>query len=161
MAADLVRLKVDVIVAGGEPRGVPRKESDNERSPSCIASHDGVGTGLFASLARPGDNVTGIQVHGTLVRRQTDRVLNELVLQLSRFAFLVNEHQWEGLAAPMYGAAHTLKLTVLAGDTRRDELCRGLQLLFDKERPGGILVSRGHILCKRADPPFLHWLTQP
>src|SRR5437660_12157011 len=59
LAAELVRLKVDLIVSGGT-QGVTAAKNATETIPIVmIAVRDSVGTGLIASLARPGGNVTG------------------------------------------------------------------------------------------------------
>src|SRR5499426_1693797 len=60
LAAELVRLKVDVIVSFGT-QGVTAAKNATEQIPIVmIAVRDPVGTGLIASLARPGGNVTGV-----------------------------------------------------------------------------------------------------
>ena len=60
LAADLVRLKVDLIVASGGPTGVSGEESNHYHPHRDDELCDPVGAGLIASLARPGGNVTGL-----------------------------------------------------------------------------------------------------
>src|SRR5262245_59405556 len=68
LAAELVRLKVDVIVSLGT-QGVMAAKNATETIPIVmIAVRDPVGTGLIASLARPGGNVTGVSGCGGLER---------------------------------------------------------------------------------------------
>jgi putative tryptophan/tyrosine transport system substrate-binding protein len=71
LAAALVRLKIDVIVALYTPCGLAAKEATRE-IPIVLLTGDPLGTGLVASLARPGANITGLsmmaaETHGKLV----------------------------------------------------------------------------------------------
>jgi putative ABC transport system substrate-binding protein len=59
LAAELVRLKVDVIVALYTPCGLAAKEATRE-IPIVLLTGDPLGTGLVASLARPGGNINGL-----------------------------------------------------------------------------------------------------
>ena len=66
LAAELVRLKVDLIVSFGT-RGVTAAKHATETTPIVmIAVRDPVGIGLIASLARPGGNVTGVSGYAGL-----------------------------------------------------------------------------------------------
>ena len=58
LAAELVRLKVDVIVVQG-PQAIPAVKNATKTIPIVMGSPDPVGTGLVESLARPGGNITG------------------------------------------------------------------------------------------------------
>jgi len=90
LAAELVRLKVDVIVAVGGPPPHAAKDATST-IPIVMTNHgDPVGTGLVASLARPGGNVTGLStVNPDLVGKQL-QLLKEAVPRLSRVAVLSN-----------------------------------------------------------------------
>jgi putative tryptophan/tyrosine transport system substrate-binding protein len=71
LATELVRLKVDVIVALYTPCGLAAKEATHE-IPIVLLTGDPLATGLVASLARPGGNITGLsmmaaETHGKLV----------------------------------------------------------------------------------------------
>ena len=59
LAADLVRLKVDLIVASGTPSSLAAKSATTTIPIVMAQAGDPVGSGLVASLARPGGNVTG------------------------------------------------------------------------------------------------------
>jgi putative ABC transport system substrate-binding protein len=59
LAAELVRLKVSVIVPWFTPAAIAAKQATQEIPIICAACGDMVGTGLVESLARPGGNVTG------------------------------------------------------------------------------------------------------
>jgi putative ABC transport system substrate-binding protein len=91
LAAELVRLKVDLIVSGGT-QGVTAARNATETIPIVmIAVRDPVGTGLIASLGRPGGNVTGVSGSAGLeiVVKQL-QLLKETVPRIRRVAILSN-----------------------------------------------------------------------
>jgi putative ABC transport system substrate-binding protein len=86
LAAELVRLKVDVIVAGGTGDIRAAKEATNKISIVMINGGDAVGNGFVASLARPGGNITGLSnLRPELTGKRLD-LLKEIVPKLSRVA---------------------------------------------------------------------------
>src|SRR5215831_16223931 len=91
LAAELVRLKVDLIVSWGT-QGVTAAKNATETIPIVmIAVRDPVGIGLIASLARPGGNVTGVSGYAGLeiVAKQLE-LLKETVPKIRRVAILSN-----------------------------------------------------------------------
>ncbi|MGZ8464260.1 MAG: ABC transporter substrate binding protein [Candidatus Binatia bacterium] len=60
LAAELVRLKVDIIVSGGPATTRPAKEATSTIPIVMAQDNDAVATGIVASLARPGGNITGL-----------------------------------------------------------------------------------------------------
>jgi len=91
LAAELVRLKVDIIVSAGT-QGVTAAKNATETIPIVmIGVRDPVGTGLIANLARPGGNVTGVSGGAGLeiVAKQLE-LLKETVPKISRVAILSN-----------------------------------------------------------------------
>jgi len=90
LAADLVRLKVDVIVAGGGAATQAAQQATRTIPIVMSVVIDPVGSGLVPSLARPGGNLTGTSMMATdLVGKQLE-VLKELVPKGSRVALLWN-----------------------------------------------------------------------
>jgi putative tryptophan/tyrosine transport system substrate-binding protein len=87
-AAHLVRLNVDVILASGTPP-VPVAKSATQTIPVVfVASIDPIATGIVATLARPGGNVTGfVGIHSDLMGKRLE-LLREVVPKLSRVAVL-------------------------------------------------------------------------
>jgi putative ABC transport system substrate-binding protein len=84
LAAELVRLKVAVIVTGGPAITVFLKEATST-IPIVMAYHtDPVGTGLVSSLARPGGNITGLSVLSPELGGKRLEILKEIVPRLSR-----------------------------------------------------------------------------
>jgi putative ABC transport system substrate-binding protein len=88
-AAELVRLKVDIIVAGGTTSVVAAKQA-TPLIPIVFVAGDPVGTGLVASLARPGGNVTGLSNQSTDIVAKRLELLREVVPSLRRLAILTN-----------------------------------------------------------------------
>src|SRR5262249_53781408 len=81
--AELIRLKVDVIVAGGTLGPLAAKHATSTIPIVMAAAGDPVGTGLVASLARPGGNVTGLSNIGPDLSGKRLQLLKEIVPRLS------------------------------------------------------------------------------
>jgi putative ABC transport system substrate-binding protein len=92
LARELVRLKVDVIVAaGGEPPALASKHATQSIPIVVVNVGDPVGTGLVSSLRRPGGNITGLStVAGPEIYGKKLALLKEALPSLSRVAFLSN-----------------------------------------------------------------------
>src|SRR5262245_26761752 len=86
-AADLLRLKVDLIMASGQPSALAAK-SATTTIPIVAIAPDPLGTGLVASLARPGGNVTGLSSLATELNTKRPEVLKDAVPKLSRVGLL-------------------------------------------------------------------------
>jgi putative tryptophan/tyrosine transport system substrate-binding protein len=114
IAAEFVRLKVDVIVTYGTAPTLAAKQATAVIPIVFAASGDPVGTGLVASLARPGGNVTGLSGQQTDSATKRIELLREVIPGLGRLAILANT------ASPLavvelreiQTAAHTLGLQV-------------------------------------------------
>ena len=90
LAAELVGLKVDVIAASITTAALAAKNASRTIPIVVVASPDLVGSGLVASLARPGGNVTGLSFMGVeLIAKQLE-LLKETVPKVSRVAVLRN-----------------------------------------------------------------------
>jgi ABC-type uncharacterized transport system substrate-binding protein len=88
LAADLVRLKVDVIVTSGGLVPLAAKKATTTIPIVMTTSTDPVGEGLVASLAQPGGNVTGLSGLGTELNSKRLEVLKDAVPKLSRVGYL-------------------------------------------------------------------------
>ena len=90
-AAELVRRKVDIIVASGTPSVLPARNAAGQTPVVFVATLDPVATGLVASLARPGRNVTGMtSISGDIIAKRL-QLTKELLPDLTRIAILVRE----------------------------------------------------------------------
>ena len=88
LAAELVRLKVDLIVAGSTSQALAAKRATSTIPIVAWAMHDPVKDGLVASLARPGGNVTGSTFLGPELVAKRVELLKEAIPKVSRVAAL-------------------------------------------------------------------------
>ena len=86
LAAELVRLKVDVIVTGGVGATGPAKEATATIPIVMAQDSDPIGSGFVASLARPGGNITGLSTLLPEISGKRLEILKEAVPRLSRVA---------------------------------------------------------------------------
>ena len=83
LAAELVRLKVDIIVSGGPTVTRPAKEATSMIPIVMALDDDPVGSGFVASLARPGGNITGLSTLAPEISGKQLELLKEIVPKLS------------------------------------------------------------------------------
>src|SRR5215470_18087157 len=112
LAAELVRLPVDVIVATAQ--AVPAAQQATRTIPIVMSAvPDPMGQGLIASLARPGGNTTGLTLDAEELAGKQVELLKEAVPTLSRIAVLRHARQVNNAArSQIEAAARTLKLEV-------------------------------------------------
>ncbi len=122
IAAEFVRRNVDAIVTVGS--AVPTVRHATAAIPIVFAvAIDPVGSGLVASLAKPGGNVTGLSLQATNLAGKRLELLREVVPQLRRLAIIFNV----GNAQPVLdmreaeAAARTLGMEVITSEIRRGE----------------------------------------
>jgi putative ABC transport system substrate-binding protein len=119
-AVDLAKLRVDVIVARGTQATLAAKKATTTIPVIMTGSSDPVGTGLVASLARPGANVTGMSIVAPDLAEKRLELLKRVVVG-SRFGVLWNPtnagnvNEWEQSKA----AANRLQITLLAREVRQ------------------------------------------
>jgi putative tryptophan/tyrosine transport system substrate-binding protein len=123
LAADLVRLRVDIIVTAG-PKQTPIVKDATASIPIVMAfDNDPVGTGVVESLARPGGNVTGLSTLAPEISGKRLELLKEIVPRLSRVAVL--GHSMEPGDTQMLrvtaDAATVLKVDLLYRDIQAPE----------------------------------------
>jgi len=90
LAADLVRLRVDVIIGSSTPEALAAKNATRAIPIVMVIPGDPVGSGLVESLARPGGNVTGLTQMSPQLAGKRLELLKEIVPTLSRVAVLWN-----------------------------------------------------------------------
>jgi putative ABC transport system substrate-binding protein len=123
LAADLVRLRVDIIVAAATPAVMAAKQATATIPIIIVHSADPVALGLVASLARPGGNVTGLSSASPDYSGKQLELLKEAVPKLSRLAILWNAAN-PGTAIAfreMQAAVGVLKLPIQSLEVRRTE----------------------------------------
>jgi putative tryptophan/tyrosine transport system substrate-binding protein len=90
-AAELVRLKVDIIVSFQTPPSMAAKQATSEIPIVMAGAGDPVGTALVASLARPGGNVTGVSSGAAEVAGKGVELIREVLPSARRIAVLASE----------------------------------------------------------------------
>jgi ABC-type uncharacterized transport system substrate-binding protein len=90
LASELVQLKVDVIVTETTPAAQAAKKATTAIPIVMALSGDAVGTGLVASLARPGANITGLTFIGPDMSGKWVELLKEMSPKTSRLAYLAH-----------------------------------------------------------------------
>jgi putative ABC transport system substrate-binding protein len=88
LAADLVRSQVDVLIASGTPAVIPARNATATIPVVFVAAIDPVATGVVASLARPGGNVTGLTAVFSDLTGKRLELLKEMLPSLTRVALL-------------------------------------------------------------------------
>jgi putative tryptophan/tyrosine transport system substrate-binding protein len=123
IAAEFVSVKVDVIVTAGTSNVVAAKQVTSVIPIVFAGAGDPVGTGLVASLARPGGNVTGLSSQSTDLAAKRIELLREIVPGLRRLAIMADGGAPIAMleAAEAHAAALTLGLDALTLEIRRAE----------------------------------------
>ena len=121
MAAELVGMKVDIIVALGTPAIVAARKATAVISIVFPLASDPVGDGLVASLSRPGGNVTGLSTQQPDLAGKRLEILREIIPGLSRLAVLANGHNPTAIlnVGEVQAAAPKLGLEVNTLDVKR------------------------------------------
>ena len=150
-AADLVRLKVDIIVVAGGEGLVRAAKNATKTIPIVMVGHglDPVAAGLVDSLARPGGNVTGITNLGGELGGKRLELLKEAVPKLARVAVLYDP------AGPptvlevkevLPVAARALGLTLQPWEVRAADDFDKVFAAISKQRPDGLYVLGGPLM---------------
>ena len=138
LAAELVRLKVDVIVTGGPSATRPAKAATVTIPIVITNDNDPVANGFVASLARPGGNITGLSTLSPEIYGKQLELLKEIVPRLSRVAVLGDSTE------PLH--AQALRETERAARTLRVQL-----QYLDVRGPNGIETAFQAARSGRAD----------
>ena len=143
LAADCLRLKADIIVVTTTPAAQAAKNTTRMIPIVLYPLGDPVATGLVASLARPGGNVTGLTYMASGLAAKRLALLKEAVPKISRV--LVLSYLVDPIAAPqvkeLERAAHSLGVNLLVRDIRTAD---DLPAAFDagaRERADGVLTT--------------------
>jgi putative ABC transport system substrate-binding protein len=123
IAAEFVRLNVDVILAGGTEAAVAAKQATSTIPIVFPTAGDPVGSKLVASLARPGSNVTGLSNLGTDLAAKRLQILREALPELRRLATMVNTDYSGGVTetGEIQAAGAALGLEIIPLPIRRAE----------------------------------------
>jgi putative ABC transport system substrate-binding protein len=142
IAAEFVQRKVDVVVTGGAALALAAKETTSTIPIVFAGAGDPVATGLVASLARPGGNVTGLSIQAPDLAGKRLELLREVVLPLRRLAIMTNAGNPTDVLqmGEAQAAARILGLEVIPAEIRRAE---DIGPAFDefKDRADALYVS--------------------
>ena len=146
LAAELVRLKVDILVVAGGIHWIRAAKDATKTIPVVMAGagNDPVEAGLIESLARPGGNVTGLtNLTGKLAGKRLE-LLKEAVPKLTRVAVLYQPATPANVLEvneDLPVAARALKLTVQPWEVRAAEGLESIFAALNKQRPDGLYVA--------------------
>jgi putative ABC transport system substrate-binding protein len=123
IAAEFIQLKVDVILTYATPSSIAAKKATAVIPIVFAAAGDPVGTGLVASLARPGGNITGLSIQQTDLASKRLEMLREILPGLRTVAVLVNIGSPNSVLemGEAREAARTLGLAVVTSEVQRVE----------------------------------------
>ena len=123
IAAEFIRLKVDVIVTYGTTSAIAAKKATAVIPIVIAGAGDLVGTGLVASLARPGGNVTGLSTQQTDLAGKRIEMLREILPGLRTVAILANVGNPNSMLemGEAHAAVRTLGFDVVTSEIRRAE----------------------------------------
>jgi putative ABC transport system substrate-binding protein len=146
LAAELVRLKVDLIVTYGGPPPLAAKRATSTIPIVMATSTDPVASGLVASLARPGGNVTGNSALNAELNSKRLEVLKDAIPKLARVGYLRASGGVQGdlQLKEIRPAALALKLKLEEIETQLD--AKGLESAFKiakQKRVGAIMTGVG------------------
>ena len=142
LAAELVRLSVDVIVAYSTPATTAARDATRTIPIVMSAVVDPVATGLVASLGRPGGNVTGLSLMAPELIGKQMQLLKELVAKVSRVAVLWNpaNPSNEPQLREAEAAAQTLKVRLQPLEARDPNAFDSAFAAMIRERAGAVIV---------------------
>ena len=146
VAAELVRIKPDLVVTGSNPLGAAALKQATTTLPIVmVGAIDPVGTGLVTSLARPGGNVTGLSINtGPEFLTKLLEILNEIVPKLSKVAVLRQTGRTGAAeSAALESAARTLDLTILFADVRSPNEIEGAFATMARNQADAFLILGG------------------
>jgi putative tryptophan/tyrosine transport system substrate-binding protein len=150
LIAELIASKVDLIVTAGTPATIALKKATTTLPLVMIAVGDPVGTGLIASLAHPGGNITGLTSISPELDGKRLELLREVIPKISHVAVLWNPTSPLQVVAERetQAAAQAMEIKVLSLGVQAQEQFDDAFAKILKERPGALLVL--------ADRLFLH-----
>jgi putative ABC transport system substrate-binding protein len=146
LAADLVRLKVDLIVASGTPAVLAAKSATTTIPIVMTSSTNPVGARLIASLARPGGNVTGTSGLADELSTKRLEIIKDAIPKLARVGFLRPAGASDIQLKELRAAATALKLKLEEIETQPD--AKGLESAFKtakQKQVNAIMTTTGNL----------------
>jgi putative tryptophan/tyrosine transport system substrate-binding protein len=150
LAAELVRLKVDIIVVGGDiPTRAAKKATKTIPIVIMGTGSDPVAAGLVESIARPGGNVTGITTLTRELGGKRLELLKEAVPKVARVTVLYDPTVPDSVldvkeVLPV--AARALKMTIQPWEVRGTDDFEKVFSAIGKQRPDGLYATAGPLM---------------
>jgi putative ABC transport system substrate-binding protein len=141
LAAEIVRLKVDVIVAAPTPAVRAARQATGTIPIVMAFTGDPVGEGLVAGLARPGGNITGLSATVAEMAAKRVEFLRAIVPGISRVAFLANAATVRQAVTATEAAGQTLGLQVSTVLVRNPNELDDALATLKKPHVGGLIVD--------------------
>jgi putative ABC transport system substrate-binding protein len=153
LAAELVRLNVDVIVTGGSAPASAAKKATATIPIVFSTANDPVGDRLVSSLARPGGNITGLSIMAPDLNNKRLELLKEAFPNVARVAFLSpSGPRGKEILTEMEGTAKALRLKLLSLELRSPEDLESAFARAKKERAQALITSlSGQIATQRRE----------
>ena len=154
LITELIALKLEVIVTAGTPASLAVKKATTSISLVMVAVGDPVATGLVASLARPGGNITGLTSIAEEMEGKRLELLREVAPKVSHIAVLWNAGSPIQVIQEreMQAAIRVVGMKILSLGVRTAEQIEDAFATMVRERPGALFVL--------ADRLFLHHRTR-
>jgi putative ABC transport system substrate-binding protein len=150
LAVDLVRLKVDVIVASGHATAAAAKRATTAIPIGMPASTDPVGIGLVKGLAHPGGNITGIVILNEEMPGKWMELLKEALPKLTRVAVLWDDTSSRDQLKASEEAARTLNMNLQALKANRpDDLLTAFAEAQHRRAEGLIVLAPSFLWAHR------------
>jgi putative tryptophan/tyrosine transport system substrate-binding protein len=152
LAAELVRLKVDVLVTHGTPGTLAAKQATTTIPIVMVHSGDAVATGLIAELSRPGGNVTGSTLLNPELMAKRLELAKEIIPGITEVAVLLNPDNpaKTPVLAAMQGVAQSLKLRLHPFEVRlADEFENAFRTMVQKAA-GAVVVLEDTVFVAAA-----------
>jgi putative ABC transport system substrate-binding protein len=158
LAADLIRLKVDIILAvGGTPPAQAAKKATQSIPIVMVNVADAVGDGLVASLSRPGGNITGLSTYAPELSGKRLELIKDMLPGISRVAVLANR-DFQGYSAQIReveAAAQGLGLQLQATEVRGVNDLEGAFSSISAVRAGALMTLSDPVTFS-----LLYWIVE-
>ena len=141
LAAELVRLKVDVMVAGGSPAISAAQKATTTIPIVMTPAGDPVGSGFVKSLARPGGNITGLSTMAGDIGAKLLDLLRSVVPKLARVAVLIPSATYGAISQSVQAAAQKARVKALVAEASTPQEIENAFSLFVREKADAVIVG--------------------
>jgi putative ABC transport system substrate-binding protein len=151
LAAELVRLKVDVIVASSTPATSAAQKATTTIPIVMGTVGDPVGSGFVKSLARPGGNITGLTNILVEISAKHLEMLSDMVPKLSRVAVLLNPNNQSNAPTlkSVQAAAQKINIKILPVEVRTPQEIDNAFPVIIRERAGALILAQDFIFIRQ------------